>query len=116
MVEFVLVLPLLVTLIFMVIQLGFTFSNYLRVTDIARVASRAAAVARFSGVSACQAATTAANNAAGRLAIQRPTCSGGANSGDAFSVTVSLPWKISLPLLPFSWSGDLKSTSTERLE
>jgi Flp pilus assembly protein TadG len=116
MVELVLILPLLVTLIFMVIQLGLTFSNYMRVTDIARVAARAAAVARFSGVSACQAAATAADNAAGSLAIGRPTCSGGANPGDPFSVTVSLPWKISLPLLPFSWSGDLKSTSTDRLE
>ena len=116
MVEFVLILPLLVTLIFMVIQLGLTFSNYMRVTDIARVAARAAAVARFSGISPCQAAATAADSAAGGLAIGRPTCSSGLNPGDAFRVTVSLPWKISLPLLPFSWSGNLKSTSTDRLE
>jgi Flp pilus assembly protein TadG len=116
MVEFVLVLPLLVTLLFMVIQLGFTFSNYMRVTDISRVAARAASVARFSGVSPCQAAATAANSAAGGLDISPPTCSGGTNPGDSFSVTVRLPWKISLPLLPFNWSGTLKSTATDRVQ
>jgi Flp pilus assembly protein TadG len=116
MVEFVLILPLLVTLIFIVIQLGLTFTNYIRVTDVARVAARAAAVARFSGQSPCNAATAAAQKAAGSLAIQSPACSGGANPGDAFSVTVRLPWKISLPLLPFNWSGDLQSTATDRLE
>jgi Flp pilus assembly protein TadG len=116
MVEFVLILPLLVTLIFIVIQLGLTFSNYMRVTDIARVAARAGATARFNGLSPCQAATNAANGAAGGLAIGRPSCAGGANPGDPFDVTVSLPWKISLPLLPFNWSGNLQSTATDETE
>ncbi|HET8527967.1 MAG TPA: TadE/TadG family type IV pilus assembly protein [Gaiellaceae bacterium] len=116
MVEFVLVLPLLVTLIFVVVQLGLTFSSYLRLTDVARVAARAAAVARFNGVTPCRAATTAADTAAGTLPIDAPSCAGGTRPGSAFSVTVTLPWKIDLPLLPWSFDGNLQSTATEQLE
>ena len=74
MVEFVLVLPIFLGLVFLVIAFGITLNNYLRVTDIARVAARAAAIARFSAPSnqslstiACTAAKNAANAAAGGL-------------------------------------------------
>jgi Flp pilus assembly protein TadG len=116
MVEFVLVLPLLVTLVFIVVQLGIAFSNYLRVTDVARVAARAAAVARFNGVTACSAAATAADTAAGTLPINAPSCSGGTSPGNAFSVTVTLPFKIDLPLLPYSFRGNMQSTATEQIQ
>ena len=49
MVEFVLVLPLFLGLVFLAIGFGITLNNYLRVTDVARVAARAASIARFGG-------------------------------------------------------------------
>jgi Flp pilus assembly protein TadG len=115
MVEFVIVLPLFVTLVFVLVQLGITFNNYLRVTDIARVSARAAAVARFHGTSACAAASAAASAAANGLPIQ-VSCSGQGGPGDSFSVTVRSDWSVSLPLLPWSADGVLTSRATERLE
>ena len=108
--EFVLVLPLIVTLIFVLIQVGLTFNTYLRVTDAARVAARAAAVARFSGESPCAAAQAAVSS---DLTV---ACGRSGSPGSAFTVTVSHPWSIDLPLLPLSDSGTLRSSSTERLE
>lgn len=110
--EFVLVLPLIVTLVFVLIQMGLTFNSYLRVTDAARVAARAAAVARFNNESPCAAAQAAVPS---DLAPS-VSCSGAGAPGTPFSVTVSKPWSIDLPLLPLSDSGTLKSTATERLE
>ena len=78
MLEFVLVLPLIVTLVFVLIQMGLTFNSYLRVTDAARVAARAAAVARFNGQQPCVAAQAAvppisrARSAAPSRRAQRP--------------------------------------------
>jgi Flp pilus assembly protein TadG len=118
MVEFVLVLPVVITMLFLVIQLGITFNNYLRVTDAARVAAREAVVARFHGEGACDAATAEAKNASDGLKISNLVvdCSAEGEPGDPFSVTVKYPWRISLPLLPISSSGDLVSKATERLE
>jgi Flp pilus assembly protein TadG len=118
MVEFVLVLPVVITMVFLVIQLGITFNNYLRVTDAARVAAREAVVARFHSESACDAATTAAIDASGGLDAAKlgVACSAEGAPGEPFSVTVRYPWRVSLPLLPISSSGDLVGKATERLE
>ena len=59
-VEFAIVLPILVLLVFGIAQFGIAFRNYLAITDAARVAARAAAVKRTS--SPCAAATTAIQN------------------------------------------------------
>ena len=47
-VEFAIVLPLLVLLVFGIAQFGLAFRNYLAITDAARVAARAVAVKRTS--------------------------------------------------------------------
>ena len=57
-VEFVLVLPLVVGVLFALSEMGIALNDYLRVTDAARVAARAASVARFSSQSPCAAAAT----------------------------------------------------------
>jgi hypothetical protein len=78
--------------------------------------ARAAAVYRFNGEpSACQAARDAADAAANGLSVT-VTCGPQGNPGDPFTVTVSYPWRIDLPLLPFSRSGQLQSKATEKLE
>ena len=59
-VEFAIVLPVLVLLLFGITQFGLAFRNYLAITDAARVGARAAAVKRTT--SPCAAATTAIQN------------------------------------------------------
>ncbi len=114
MLEFVLVLPLIVTLIFVLIQMGLTFNSYLRVTDAARVAARAAAVARFNGQQPCVAAQAAVPaDLQSSVSCSFPS---GTAPGSPVQVTVTHPWSIDLPLLPLSDSGTLKSATTERLE
>ena len=49
MTEFAIVLPVLVLLVFGVIQFGIAFNNYLALTDAARAGARKAAVSRLSG-------------------------------------------------------------------
>jgi len=119
--EFVLVLPLVVTLVFVIVQFGITFNNYLQATDVARVAARAAAVARLQGQpDPCQAAADAAGNivslSSGNFQLQ---CSlpNGRTPGDPVSITVTHDWNIELPLIGISTGGGvLKGKSTEALE
>ena len=104
-VEFTLILPIFVGLIFVAIGFGITLNNYLRVTDIARVAARDAAIARFSGqADPCAAAVTAANDAAGGLTLtQDPTCTfpGGNTPGQPITVTVEVNSQNAIRNIPF---------------
>ncbi|HZQ15497.1 MAG TPA: TadE family protein [Gaiellaceae bacterium] len=115
MVEFALVLPVLVTIVFVLVQIGLTFNSYLRVTDAARVAARAAAVARFNGQDPCDAAQ-AAVPAEFRASLQCSFPNSSEQPGNPVEVTITQGWNIDLPLLPLSKSGTLSSSSTERLE
>jgi Flp pilus assembly protein TadG len=115
-VEFVLVLPFLVTLLFVIFELAIVLSHSLTLNDIASQAARAAAVWRFNGAaSACQAAN---NSAPATLGGQPVTvsCSGSNTPGSAFTVTVSTAWNVGLPLISFSTGGQLTSSATEKLE
>lgn len=115
-VEFVIVLPLLVLLVFGITQFGLAFRNHLAITDAARVAARAAAVKRTS--SPCAAANTAIQNtvSAGQWAqvSSRITCTAGPNIGDQVKITIKYPYTIGLPGV--SATGDLTSSATERME
>lgn len=117
MVEFVIVLPLIFGLVFLIFYAGIAFNRYLAVTDAARVGARAAAVARFHDQAPCDAATDAAKASAGNLAItvdcpDPPPW----NSGNPFTVTVTY----SLGGLDFLWlhvgSKTITSSVKERLE
>jgi Flp pilus assembly protein TadG len=115
-VELVLVLPILLGLAFLIFDLAIVVTNYMRVTDAARVVARAAAVYRFTGEpNACQAAQDAAADAAGGLSVT-VSCGTQGNPGDPFTVTVTYPWSIGIPLIPLSASGTLTSKATDRLE
>jgi Flp pilus assembly protein TadG len=115
-VEFVIVLPLLVLLVFGITQFGLAFRNYLAITDAARVAARAAAVKRTDDP--CGAATTAIQNtvSAGQWAqvSSRITCTAGPNVGDQVNITIEYPYTIGLPGI--NASGDLTASATERME
>jgi Flp pilus assembly protein TadG len=115
-VEFALVLPILVLLVFGITQFGLAFRNYLAITDAARVGARAAAVKRTS--SPCTAAQTAIQNtvSAGQWAqiSSRITCAAGPNVGDQVSITIEYPYSIGLPGV--SASGNLTANAKERME
>jgi Flp pilus assembly protein TadG len=115
-VEFAIVLPILVLLVFGITQFGMAFRNYLAITDAARVAARAAAVKRTS--SPCTAATNAIRDtvSSGQWAqiSSRITCSAGANVGDQVKITIRYPYSIGLPGV--SASGELTANATERME
>jgi Flp pilus assembly protein TadG len=116
MVEFALVLPILVLLLFSVIQLGMVYKNYLALTDAVRAGARKAAVARLSGdpqgtaVSAVDAAATDLN--ASKLAVQVDSTW---QQGQDVTVSASYPYDISVLGIVVK-SGTLHTTVTERVE
>jgi Flp pilus assembly protein TadG len=115
-VEFALVLPILVLLLFGIIQLGIVFNDYLSVTDAVRAGSRKAAVGRFlqDPVSATigQVQTAASDLDQARLNI---SVSSSWQHGSDGTVSASYPYEISLLGLVVK-SGRITSTTTERVE
>ena len=108
-VEFILILPIFLGLIFVAIGFGITLNNYLRVTDVAHVAARAAAVARFSvpPTTPCDAADTAATESAGGLTLtEKPSCTCPTDGdtcapGDPITVSVTVQSQNALNTIPF---------------
>src|SRR6476646_6114762 len=118
MVEFIIVLPVMLFLIFMIAYAGIGFERYARVTNAARVAARAAAVARFQGIDPCDAAQTAADNALNGLTLDGPPTCVPSSSQPGEMITVTLHY--TLPDIPIV-SGIFGTTTvtgeaTERME
>ena len=116
MTEFAIIAPLLVVLLFGIIQFGIAFNNYVALTDAVRAASRKGAVSRESG-NATGACTSAAYNAAGDLKASQlsVTCSSTWQPGADLTVTGTYPYSIKL----LGWvvkSGNLKTQIKERVE
>ncbi|TML68026.1 MAG: hypothetical protein E6G13_11040 [Actinobacteria bacterium] len=114
--EFAIVLPLLVVLLFAIIQFGVVFNNYLTLTDAARAAARKGAVSRNSSnpTGDCQ---TQGFNAAGDLDQSKLqlTCSSSWDPGSDVEVDAQYPYSVTLFGLPLI-SGDLKTVMKERVE
>jgi Flp pilus assembly protein TadG len=115
MTEFALILPILVVLLFGIIQFGIIFNNYVTVTDAARTASRKGAVSRSdpNPTQACQNAGYAAGpnlkNPGTDFVV---TCT---FQGGDVTVTASYPYDINL----LGWvvaSGRLNATMKEKVE
>jgi Flp pilus assembly protein TadG len=118
MVEFAMVLPLFVVLLFGIIQFGIAFNNYVTLTDAARAGARKAAVSRNSGDPSgdCkQAVLAAADNLDKSVLDPRVTCNSSWGAGTDVEVTASYPYNITLFGLPV-FSGDLKTVMKERVE
>lgn len=125
--EFALVLPLLATLLFAIIQFGIAFNNYLTLTDAVRTGARQAAVSRFltSPSSAVDAKVrTAAQNLAGAsdtsTLVVRVTAPDGTSTptwapGSDVMVRATYPYSIDVFGIPFK-SGTLSSSTVERVE
>ena len=116
MTEFALVLPLLVMLLFGIIQFGIAFNNYIALTDAVRAGARKGAVARHLSdpVAAVetQVAAAATDLKAGELDV---TVESTWEHGEDVTVTATYPYSISL-LGVVVKSGDLQSKATERVE
>jgi len=108
-VEFVLILPIFLGLLFAAIGYGITLNNYERVTDIARVAARAAAIGRFDPRFAaqsnppCAAANAAAQQAANGLTITAVNCSPNSPPapGDPITISVTIQSENAIRTVPF---------------
>ena len=116
-VEFAIVLPVLVLLVFGIAQFGLAFHNYLAITDAARVGARAAAVKRTS--SPCAAANDRdPEHRLGRRSGPRSRAASRASparmSATRSRSRSSYPYTIGLPGV--SVSGNLTANAKERLE
>ncbi|MGI8401219.1 MAG: TadE/TadG family type IV pilus assembly protein [Gemmatimonadaceae bacterium] len=115
--EFAVVLPILVVLLFGIIQFGIAFKNYLSLTDAVRAGARRAAVSRNAS-DPVGAARAAVRNAASDLdpaKLPDPQVDSNWLPGTDVKVTAQYPYSIHLFGIPVA-SGNLKSSTTERVE
>ena len=116
MTEFALVLPILVILLFGVIQFGIVFNNYIAVTDAARAGARKGAVGRHLQNPEAAVVQSVRNSAPGlRQSDLNVSVTSSWQHGEDVSVTGSYPYSISLLGLVVK-SGRLTSTTKERVE
>jgi Flp pilus assembly protein TadG len=118
MTEFALVLPLLVVLLFGIIQFGIAFNNYVTLTDAVRAGARKAAVSRnlSDPAGACRAQVLAAGDNLNSTELGKNlSCTSSWSPGSDVTVYADYPYDIKL----LDWtvySGRLKSTMKERVE
>ena len=116
MAEFAIVLPILVVLLFGIVQFGILFNNYVTLTDAARAGARAAAVSRQAsdptGTADAAVRASASNLAQGSLGV---SVSSAWTPGAPVTVKATYPYSINL----LGWvvsSGNLSTSTTEAVE
>ena len=117
MVEFALVMPVLFLVLFGIIQFGALYNDYITLTDAARVGARKAAVSRQTA-DPVGLATTATKNAASDLDLTKLSVAVTATAwvpGADVTVQTSYPYSINILGMVVA-SGNLKSSTTERIE
>lgn len=132
-VEFALVLPLLVLMLFGIIQFGIAFNNRVAITDGTRVAARTFSISRGSGTPWTSARTHFFGSTYGldtnrlgvTLAVGATTCTDDATCANAMNavgavgqpVTVTATYPCSIDLLGFSLpTCSLTARTSERLQ
>ena len=115
MVEFVLVLPLLMLVLFGIIQFGLTFMHYVALTDAVRAGARTGAVSRQSPTRTTDVETKVTSSSDGLVQAKDITVTSLWNHGDDVVVKATIPYSISLLGIVIA-SGNLTSTTTERVE
>jgi Flp pilus assembly protein TadG len=116
--EFAIALPILILLLFSVIQFGIIFNNYVTLTDATRAGARKGAVSRQIGPAAANAATIqAVRTSASDLnqADLNVTVTSDFTAGSDVTVTATYPYKLNLIGIPVK-TGWLSSTTEERVE
>jgi Flp pilus assembly protein TadG len=116
MAEFACVLPILVTLLFAIIQFGIVFNNYVTLTDAARRGARTAAISRddVDPAATCEdkVRSGAADLTSSALTV---TCTSTWQPGDDVQVEADYPYDINLFGVLVK-SGTLKTVMKERVE
>lgn len=117
MVEFALVAPVLLLVLFGVIQFGILYRDYVTITDAARVGARTAAVSRHQAdpVATTLAKVRAAADDLDQADLQVAVSASGWNPGDDVTVQASYPYRVSLLGFVVK-SGRLQTQTTERVE
>ncbi len=115
-VEFALILPILVILVFGIVQFGIAYNNYIALTHAAREGARLAAV-NMDEILGIEEFENRIKESAPSVSIESITLSGqDGNIGDSVAVTVTGEvLNIEIPLAG-SWPVQLTSTATLRLE
>jgi Flp pilus assembly protein TadG len=117
MAEFAIVLPILATLLFSIIQFGFVLNNYLTLTDGVRAGARKASVSRGlpdpagAAVAAVRSSAADLKQADLNVAVASPSW----KRGDDVTVSADYPYSIKILGLVVQ-SGTLRSKTTERIE
>jgi len=118
MTEFALVLPILVVLLFGIIQFGIAFNNYVTLTDAVRAGARKAAVSRnlLDPGAACRTQVLDAGDNLDQEELKKNlSCLSSWAPGSTVTVHADYPYDIKL--LDWSvYSGRLNSTMKERVE
>ena len=116
MTEFAIILPVLVVLLFGIIQFGIAFMHSVTLTDAVRAGARKAAVSR-TAANPTQAATTAVLGAATDLDPSKLSVNVTSSwvSGNTVTVNATYPYQINLLGIVVA-SGSLHSSTTERVE
>ena len=117
MTEFALVVPVLLLVLFAIVQLGVVFNHYVALTDAVRAGARVAAVSRQSNDPVGD-TTTKVKAASGDLDASQVKVFVTPSvlvHGDDVVVKATYPYSINLLGLVVA-SGDLTSTTTERVE
>lgn len=116
MVEFALVVPLLLVILFAVLQFGVVYNDYVTLTDATRVGARKAAVSRQEN-SPSAVAEAAVRSSASGLDQSDLDVSVSAIWEHGEDVTVGATYPYEIDLLGFVVaSGELESETTERVE
>jgi Flp pilus assembly protein TadG len=116
MTEFALVLPLLVVLLFGIIQFGITFNNYISLTDAVRAGARKATTSRHANdpvavtIDQVRRAATDLDPADLQVSVESSW-----NPYDDVKVTASYPYSIKLLGVTIK-EGRMNSATTERVE
>jgi Flp pilus assembly protein TadG len=115
-VEFALVLPLLLTIVFAIFQLGIAFHQYVELTDAVRAGARVAAVSA-TAADPVGASKAAVQSSASDLNLDPNaiTVSSDWQSGHTVTVSAADPYTISIFGISVH-SGSMTSSTTERVE
>jgi Flp pilus assembly protein TadG len=119
-VEFAVILPVLLMVLWGIFQFGIAFNDYIQVTSAAREGARKAAVSRSLGSGAATSAAISAAQAVApdlHLSASQITVTPANNwqAGTDVTVTVKYPYKINI-IGRIVGSGNLTSSTTMRIE
>jgi Flp pilus assembly protein TadG len=130
MLEFALVLPILLVLVFAIVKGGFVFLNYLTLTDAVRSGARTLAVGRLPGTyDACTPARAQVRASAGALDQAHltdadititlsgsDTCTSLTGGSHATVAVTSYPCDFNIPIIPINLPCTLSASATDRVE